>query len=171
MKLRIRENEKQDVRQEFTSEYDASKYQRKLIAQGITAWIYPHYNSKTQQATFVVDYYRGLGEKNMIIKETWLDDEEYLDAGDIVYEAKAYYDKSHRSLAKSEEFPNAYELDEWIWDMCQQGYYVEVYDYEDEEYYYYRWPDNAEYMELYEPQDLETDRQGNFLYIKDEGLK
>lgn len=69
MKLRIRENEKQDVRQEFTSEYDASKYQRKLIAQGITAWIYPHYNSKTQQATFVVDYYKGLGEKTMIIRE------------------------------------------------------------------------------------------------------
>ena len=69
MKLRIRENEKQDIRQEFTSEYDASKYQRKLIAQGITAWIYPHYNSKTQQATFVVDYYKGLGEKNMIIRE------------------------------------------------------------------------------------------------------
>ena len=91
MKLRIRENEKQDIRQEFTSEYDASKYQRKLIAQGITAWIYPHYNSKTQQATFVVDYYRGLGEKNTIIKNFDKSLREYYDKEELQKEIDNFY--------------------------------------------------------------------------------
>ena len=55
--------------------------------------------------------------------------------------------------------------------MCQRGLYVTVYDYEDGEYSYYRWPNNAEHMELFQPEDLETDERGNFLYIKDEWLK
>jgi hypothetical protein len=107
------------------------------------------------------------------LKETWLDDEDYLDAGDVVYEAKAYYNSRYSGLAYSEKFANAQlsDLDDWIWDMCQRGLYVTVYDCEDGEYSYYRWPDNAEYMELFQPEDLETDERGNFLYIKDEGLK
>ena len=74
-------------------------------------------------------------------------------------------------LAYSEKFADKSELDEWVWEMCQRGFYVEVYDYEDNEYSYYRWPDNGEYMDLWSPEQLETDRQGNFLYIDDVGPK
>ena len=122
-----------------------------------------------------IDVFRNAVSKstNESLKETWLDDEDYLDAGDVVYEAKAYYNSRYSGLAYSEEFTNAQlsDLDDWIWDMCQRGFYVTVYDYEDGEYSYYRWPDNTEHMELFQPEDLETDERGNFLYIRDEGLK
>jgi len=103
----------------------------------------------------------------MIIKETWLDDEDYLDAGDIVYEGKAYYNKRYSGLAHSGQFSNASDMYDWVWQMCQDGYYVTVYDYEDSEYSYYRWPDNAKYIDLSSVEELETDERGNFLYIDD----
>jgi hypothetical protein len=105
------------------------------------------------------------------IKETWLDDEDELDSGDIVYEGKAYFNKRYSGLADSEQFSNASDMQDWVWEMCQRGYYVTVYDYEDNEYSYYKWPDNAEYMDLASVEELETDERGNFLYIDDVGLR
>lgn len=109
--------------------------------------------------------------ENIKLKETWLDNEDNLDSGDIVYEGKAYYNKRYSGLAHSEQFSNASDMYDWVWEMCQDGYYVTVYDYEDGEYFYYKWPDNAEYMDLSSVEELETDERGNFLYIDDIGLK
>lgn len=99
------------------------------------------------------------------------DDYDDLDSGDVVYEAKAYYNSRYSGLADSETFANGErsELNDWIWEMCQRGFYVTVYDYEDGDYSYYRWPDNGEYMDLCEVGQLETDERGNFLYIDDIG--
>lgn len=108
------------------------------------------------------------------IKEYVYDDDEYIDDGDIVYEAKAYYSKSQSSrygLAESEKFYDASELRDWIWSKCQEGYYVEVYDYEDDEWRYYQYPENGAYMDLYDIDQLETDEYGNFLNIDDIGPK
>lgn len=99
------------------------------------------------------------------------DDYDDFDSGDVVYEGKAYYNKRYSGLAHSEQFSNASDMYDWVWSMCQDGYYVTVYDYEDGEYSYYRWPDNAEYMDLSSAEELETDERGNFLYIDDIGLK
>jgi hypothetical protein len=109
--------------------------------------------------------------ENIKLKETWLDDEDSLDSGDIVYEGKAYYNKRYSGLAHSEQFSDASDMYDWVWRMCQDGYYVTVYDYEDGEYSYYKWPDNAEYMDLSSVEQLETDERGNFLYIDDIELK
>lgn len=104
------------------------------------------------------------------IKEYYDEDDE-LDSGDIVYEGKAYYNKRYSGLAHSEQFSNASDMYDWVWDMCQDGYYVTVYDYEDSSYSYYKWPDNAAYMDLSSAEELETDERGNFLYIDDIGPK
>lgn len=104
------------------------------------------------------------------IKEYYDDyEDDFDDLGYEAYEAKSYYNSRYSGLAYSEKFANGErsELNDWIWDMCQRGFYVTVYDYEDSEYSYYRWPENAEYMELYSVEDLETDERGNFLNIND----
>lgn len=109
---------------------------------------------------------------NENLKEYIYDDDEDIDDGDVVYEAKAYYSKSQSSrygLAESEKFYDASELRDWIWSKCQEGYYVEVYDYEDNEWRYYQYPENGAYMDLYDIDQLETDERGNFLYIDDIG--
>lgn len=94
-----------------------------------------------------------------------------IDSGDVVYEGNAYYNKRYSGLAHSEQFSNASDMYDWVWSMCQDGYYVTVYDYEDSSYSYYKWPDNAAYMDLSSVEELETDEYGNFLYIDDIGLK
>ena len=101
------------------------------------------------------------------LKEYVDDDEEELDDGDVVYEGKAYYNKRYSGLAHSEQFSNASDM----WGMCQDGYYVTVYDYEDGSYSYYKYPDNGAYMDLSSAEELETDERGNFLYIDDIGPK
>lgn len=75
-------------------------------------------------------------------KEYVYDDDEELDDGDIVYEARAYYGKNFSGLAHSEDFANTYELNEWIWGMCQDGYFVEVRDLEDGSWTRYAWLDD-----------------------------
>lgn len=105
------------------------------------------------------------------IKESWLDDEDELDSGDIVYEGEAYYNERYSGLAHSEQFSNASDMYDWVWSMCQDGYYVTIYDYEDNNYSYYKWPDNGAYMDLSSAEELETDERGNFLYIDDIGPK
>ena len=105
----------------------------------------------------------------MIIEE-YDDYEEYdpNEYGATEYEAKAYYSPRYSGLAYSETFPNMdYELNEWVWEMAQRGFYVVVYDYEDGNYSYYKWPENAEYMDLSSIEDIETDERGNFLNIED----
>ena len=99
------------------------------------------------------------------------DDYDDIDSGEIVYEGKAYYDKRYSGLAHSEQFSNASDMYDWVWSMCQDGYYVTVYDYEDSNYSYYKWPDNGAYMDLSSAEELETDERGNFLYIDDIGPK
>ena len=124
-----------------------------------------HYDHRTQSSIYTVD------KCKQDIEEDYDYEDDELDSGDVIYEAEAYYESRYRGLAYSEKFADKSELDAWIWEMCQRGFYVEVYDYEDNEYSYYRWPDNGEYMDLWSSEQLETDRQGNFLYIDDVGLK
>lgn len=92
------------------------------------------------------------------------DDSEY-ESGDIRYEAKAYYQKTWRGLADSAKFSNIYDLRDWISNMVQSGFFVEVYDYEDGEYRYYAWPDNAEDFDITDVDELEIDRNGDFFYL------
>lgn len=168
MIIREESNDK-SIRKQYSNEDAAYKYQRYLKNKGIDACVYPYYDHRTQSSIYTVDKCKQDIEEDYDYDDDYEDDE--LDSGDVIYEAEAYYESRYRGLAYSEKFADKSELDEWVWEMCQRGFYVEVYDYEDNEYSYYRWPDNGEYMDLWSPGQLETDRQGNFLYIKDEGLK
>ena len=120
---------------------------------------------------YVPECNKGLKEKKFTEDFDDYDDYDDIDPGDVVYEGKAYYNKRYSGLAHSEQFSNASDMYDWVWSMCQDGYYVTVYDYEDRNYSYYRWPDNAEYMDLSSAEELETDERGNFLYIDDIGPK
>ena len=120
---------------------------------------------------YVPECNKGLKEKKFTEDFDDYDDYDDIDPGDIVYEGKAYYNKRYSGLAHSEQFSNASDMYDWVWSMCQDGYYVTVYDYEDSSYSYYKWPDNAEYMDLSSAEELETDERGNFLYIDDIGPK
>lgn len=164
------ENNDKSIRKQYNNEDAAYKYCRYLKNKGIDACVYPFYDERTQSSIYTVD------KCKQDIEEDYDDYEDYdeLDSGDIVYEAKAYYNSRYSGLAYSETFANGErsELNDWIWEMCQRGFYVTVYDYEYGDYSYYRWPDNAEYLELYSSEDLETDEHGNFLNIDETvGLK
>lgn len=99
-----------------------------------------------------------------------LDDPYYNDIG---FKAEAYYKSNYSGLEDDALFTNneLNQLDDWIWSKAQQGLYVVVDDYEDDDRKYYRWPENAEYLDLSYISDIETDERGNFLNIEDIGLK
>ena len=88
----------------------------------------------------------------MIIKERY-EDEEYSDNKDYSVSV---------SLGEAVE---CYDLRDWISDRVQSGFFVEVYDYEDGEYRYYAWPDNAEDVDITNVDELEIDRNGDFFYL------
>ena len=151
------------IKATFSDENAANQYVNWLKSKNIDAEIHPY--SLGSSVSYIVN------AVNRQYNENWIDDEDDLDSGDIVYEGRAYYNRRYSGLAHSEQFSNASDMHDWVWVMCQDGYYVTVYDYEDGEYSYYKWPDNAEYMDLSSVEELETDERGNFLYIDDIGLK
>lgn len=106
------------------------------------------------------------------IRESWLDDVDELETGNVMYIGQAFYGKNFTGLASSEDFTNESDAMDWVWDMCQKGYSVTLDDLDEYGgYLYFKWPENAAYLDLYNVDDLETDEQGNFLNIDDIGPK